>query len=488
MKKAILIPMLFCVVASIISCGDQADMTAAPKETSGTETTAVDTSDYGVAQRTYDDVDYNGYQVRFLTRGTGETSMWNELYHSEEIGDVLSDSIVKRNRQTEEILNVEIVPIWTDDGFEGALKNAQNAILANEDAYDFILSSMQFVLTPLARQQMLLNLYDIETITLTDPWWDENVVGNFTLFGDTLYQISGDFNFYDDYASAGLLLNKNLCLGIGYDIPYEAVRDGEWTIDMLGEMCRDFTQDLDGNGKINLEDKVGYLDNSGIVIHNYYASGWGLTALNEQGELYYIVESERYSNIVDRIKSVFRSGNWVYAVDQYDAIREKFIEGGALVYASALYGLSEVRNMEDDYAILPNPKIFEEQETYGTFVSNGILSAASIPITSADPERGGVILECMSRLSTDTVKTAIYDKLLASKLIRDESSVEMINTYILPNRIYDYVSDIPGGDTMLNVLSSQYRSSKSDYMSAIQKNLKKANTKLEEFLEAMQGE
>ncbi|MFA6947994.1 MAG: hypothetical protein WCQ72_03355 [Eubacteriales bacterium] len=492
MKQISLILAALILASALVSCsdakGDSSSTAATASVTTSSADTTADDSNFGAASRKYANTDFDGYTARFLVRGTGESSFWNEIYYDEQSGEVLSDSIVARNRQVEELLNIKIEAIWTDDGFEGALNNAQNAILAGEDAYDFVLTSMQFVLTPLARQGMLMNLNDVGTLNLSDAWWDANIVNNFTLFGDTLYQISGDFNFFDDYASAGLLINKKLCESVGFDVPYQAVRDGSGTIDKLGEMCTAFAQDINADGKITLADKVGYLDNSGIMIHNYYSAGRGLTSMDSDGNLYYNMEEQSCIDTIDRIKTVFGGGGWAVSSDQYDDIRQKFIDGDSLFYASAIGGLMQIRDMEDDFGVLPNPKITEAQSGYGAFVSNGWLSAASIPVTASDPERSGVILDCMAMLSTETVKTAVYDMMLSSKLVRDDESVEMMNEYIMPCRVYDYVSDIPGGDNMLAILTSQYKSSSNTYASSLQKKLPAANEKLATFLSDMKGE
>lgn len=447
------------LLASILaSCaGEGKTGTAAASSSSETSaTTAEDVTNTGLARRKYDDYDYGGYIARFLTRGTDENSFWNELYFDEQKGEVLSDAIYSRNMRAEELLNVKIDVTWTDDGFEGALTRAQNAILAGEDSYDFILTSMQFVVTPLARQGMLLNLRDVSSIELSDSWWDANIVENFTLFNDTLYQISGDFNFFDDYAASGALMNKKLCGSVDFELPYQSVRDGSWTIDKLAEIGKAYARDLNGNGKMDLEDDVGYIDNSAIMIHNYYSAGYGLTRLDGDGNLYYDVEDQRCVDTIDRIKAVFGDGMWTISSDSYADIRQKFIDGGAMFYATGIGGLLQVRDMVDDFAVLPNPKITEEQSGYGAFVSNGWLSAAAIPITAADPERNGAILDCIAMLSTDTVKTAVYDMMLSTKLVRDDESVEMINDYILPYRVYDYVSDVPGGDGMSSMCMTPY--------------------------------
>ena len=45
----------------------------------------------------------------------------------------------------------------------------------------------------LATQNILLNLYDIEHLDLSKPWWHQSFVENATVY-DKLYHVAGDIN------------------------------------------------------------------------------------------------------------------------------------------------------------------------------------------------------------------------------------------------------------------------------------------------------
>lgn len=59
-----------------------------------------------------------------------------------------------------------------------------------------------------------------------------------------------------------------------------------------------------------------------------------------------------------------------------------------------------------------------------------------MPVTCAEPERTGIILESLACESYYTLKPAYYETTLVGKYIRDDESVSMLDI-ILANRVYD---------------------------------------------------
>ena len=51
---------------------------------------------------------------------------------------------------------------------------------------------------------------NFENIDTTAEWYDKNCVDTFTLFGDRLYWLTGDYMLCDDYAVHVFFYNKNM--------------------------------------------------------------------------------------------------------------------------------------------------------------------------------------------------------------------------------------------------------------------------------------
>ena len=53
------------------------------------------------------------------------------------------------------------------------------------------------------------------------------------MYGNKLYTLSGDINYYDDYAVEIVIFNHNICKDAGFDFPYKDVKEGTWTVDKM---------------------------------------------------------------------------------------------------------------------------------------------------------------------------------------------------------------------------------------------------------------
>ena len=95
---------------------------------------------------------------------------------------------------------------------------------------------------------------------------------------------------------------------------------------------------------------------------------------------------------------------------------------GLSVFANANIGdaLGYFRDLEDDYAILPYPKLDENQPEYYTMV-DGSHQVMAVPITVSDTERIGVIVEALCAESYRKVVPAYYDVALKFKGTRDQN-------------------------------------------------------------------
>ena len=137
--------------------------------------------------------------------------------------------------------------------------------------------------------------------------------------------------------------------------------------------------------------------------------------------------------------------------------------------------------MPDEFGILPYPKYEESQENYGHYISNFVCTAIVCPKTVEDRDFAGACIEALSAYSTETVNSGLYDTLLASKLVRDTESVDMLKI-CLETKYFDWAVDFQWGNTFLNAYNAIYGKKNFEYVSDATKNLKLQNILLEKIL------
>ena len=100
-----------------------------------------------------------------------------------------------------------------------------------------------------------------------------------------------------------------------------------------------------------------------------------------------------------------------------------------------LDAINNLRDMKDDFGIIPWPKFDETLDRYYTNVDAGC-NLICVPITVGNPECISVVLEAMAYDSYKNVIPTYYDVVLQTKYTRDEESPEMLDL-IREGRVYD---------------------------------------------------
>ena len=84
--------------------------------------------------------------------------------------------------------------------------------------------------------------------------------------------------------------------------------------------------------------------------------------------------------------------------------------------------------MEDEFTIVPMPKLNEAQAEYRTTVQDQFTSYTINATVAADRQSEmGAFLECMASESYATVFDAYYETALSKKYLQNEESVEMLH-------------------------------------------------------------
>jgi len=126
----------------------------------------------------------------------------------------------------------------------------------------------------------------------------------------------------------------------------------------------------------------------------------------------------------------------VYYVDKADATR--FPNSLSMFYAEKLNYTDKLREMKDDYGIVPMPKYDEAQDAYYTIADDNY-SQVMIPVNAGDLELCGAFLEIMSAESYKFITPAYFETTMKDKYLRDENSIKMLDL-IVEGAYYDFAA------------------------------------------------
>ncbi len=473
------------LIAYFTSCSDNK-----PSSDGDTVTTAVVTeaeTDINIPDLPV--VTYNGESLKILY--TAPEVIYGEKYltAAEMDGEVINDAIYKRNTDIEDKYGITLE--LTES--KNPLNDSKKMIMAGENL-DLVWMSMTEC-TSLAMQDYIINLAGAPYFDFTKPYWDSNAIEQLSIHGIT-YMAVNDISPSMLSGARFIFFNKYLIEQYNLSNPYELVNSNEWTIDNYISMVKSVSEDLNGDSKMDHNDRYGMLTEDCNLRFFLHGFGVRLTANNAEGELElsfmsdftvtafdklrdFLLDKTVTLNYSDIQKTANTSGyDHVFAYARGALFAEDhflFLQSGAAVIEESF------RTMEHDFGIVPNPKYDSGQSFYLTMTDPNF-AVMCIPATNGNLERTSIIVEDWAYQSSGTVMNAYYEITLKNKTTRDEESAQMmdiIKDSLMYEMSYAFSSisfaQIIDGSIKENSLVSTFAAKEESIRSNIEKLFESAN-------------
>ena len=428
MKHLKLLPALL-LIATLASCGGEAAGTTdtTPVDTAPATTEAITEPGYPAPDTS--SLDFGGDELRIFSVQWGNVSKY--YFPEEETGDSVLDACYSRLRNVEEALNVKVAePAWGADG--QAHKDVMKTVQAGDDAYDMVFTHCIDGYSDYATNNAVYNLDALPYVNFEAPWWSKSMIDTFRIGTETY------FGFGDIILNTPSSMFFNKEIAAEYDMPdhYQMVRDGKWTYDTFLKQARMVSIDVNGDGKMDYNDKTGYAGDLTEALGNIpFAVGIQLTKYTDDG-----LQLNFWS---DKLLEVFNK-TYDYFLDpsvsqgyfrHYADVGQGFGEGLALYTIANVNDMVNLRDSDVEFGVVPMPKYDESQSEYRCYVWS---PSVCVPTTILRPELVGAALEQFAYESVPVTNAYIED-LIRGKSTRDTETLEMLDI------IYDsQVLDIGG--------------------------------------------
>lgn len=428
---------LFMLIPCIVACGDNDKQ---DKESGD----IVDTDDYEGTDKyeVYDDLgdlDFGGKVVSIAN--VDRTWYDHEVFVEKITGDTVKDAIYKRNAAVEKRLNIEIMPVR----FRGpgvvqfaVVNDLQKNILGGTLSYDLI-HNPSYATASYTSRSLFYNLLKVDALDLDKVYWSK-YFNDAASIGNGQYMATGaiSLSFYR-FIFATLVNNKVLESHADSPDLVEVLRQGKWTLEYQKQLASQYYVDKGEPGK-DEQDDFGLVTSDYLNVDPYWSS-CDITVLKKTSNGFYTydLDIERVSIVVDRVLSMFNdNGTFCYLLDgkhetgngEQIEIANKFAQGGALMATLRLIELEDIsiRNMLDEYTVLPMPKYDENQDDYYSYIHDSF-TAVSIPASVNDEEAEvlGAVLEAMASESYRTVTPAYYETALKLRYVDNPESSEILD-------------------------------------------------------------
>ncbi|MCL1793610.1 MAG: hypothetical protein FWG34_07050 [Oscillospiraceae bacterium] len=438
--------------------------------------------------------DYGGAEIRILTSiNVSDGFISNSNYMIEGMGEItgeaVDDAVYKRNMDVEALLNVKFKYTQIDEDYATVEKAMSKIIMASLDEYDIFINDIRSVAN-LSLQGMFQNVKGAFVFDLGENYWYGDFMEDVSIGNEKSFILAGDY-FIDILRNCnvlflnGSMLEDERSMGAMDDL-YQLVLDGKWTMDEFLLLTKEFLKDLDGNGKFDKNDQYGFIcvGTWGSAIPFMIASDTDVVTKDAAGIPSLTINNPKSFELHGYLAQVYAKDSGTNSQMDLKALLSEFQDRrGLMIGLQRLCTLQDLRNMADEFAILPYPKLNLQQTNYVTS-AHDTTEIGAIPTTTPNFEMSCVTLEALCRETKKTVMPVYYEQALKIKYARDEKSAQIIDL------IHDNMRNVfplAYSEKLSGLLGLYDVTSTKDFASGYEKLAPKAEAGLEEAIEAFLG-
>lgn len=409
---------------------------------------------------------FGGITLTVLARSGRSSQQFcpNEEYQN----SVINEAVQTRNDYIEEkygiVLEVE------ESGTPAT--DIRDIIETGLDTYDLVCDAVCRML-PAVTENIFYSLNDV--LNLTKPWWDQNANEYLTL-SDKIFFVTGDALFMDDLNTAAVLFNKDKYdeyYKEQYGSLYDIVREKRWTIDLMEEMAKSFSQP-DENGSWTTTDCTYGILTDGYTGATFLTEGSNIMTAykDENGSITLHVTDERSVKAFDKVFTMMTDPTLTMFVEQltteskWGDIDNMFIENRGLFYVkyiNSLIGIMENTNPDKvTPGIVPIPMFNESQADEGYFCGINAYQCEVLGIPTCNQDHFDAtcyLLECLgyyssaySHFGKECVNYACFETTMKLQSVTNDDDAEMMD-YVLTHRLYDLGGIFNWGGKLIGVYS-----------------------------------
>ena len=415
------------LLPTLAACGDAEE----PADTTPpSQVTSSDEDDDIPDDELPDNLNYNKEKITFISA--------NEMDYDDLTGDVVEDAVYERNKAVEERLGVVINVIQEETPIDKVI----TAVNGGSSDYD-VMVELCWRAAPKFTGNYFYNLRNTQYLDFEKPWWNQSFTDVVT-YNDITFGVTGAMVLSLYRRTYVTVFNKNLFTDANQPFLYEHVDNGSWTLDKQTSLVPLFHRD-NGNAQQDMEgDIYGFVSNDFIFVDPYWAScEVEIIRKNNDGEYEWVFESSKLHDMAEKVLALYYGTDDAAYIehDDYQAeqtVLKVFSGNFAAMGTMVIQQLEDaaMRNMTQEYGVVPIPKYSEDQDTYYSQMHDGF-TIACFPNTVREDRADmlSAVLEAMSSVSYRIVRPVYYETALRTQIAKDPQSAEMMDLIINNIRI-----------------------------------------------------
>ena len=254
-----------------------------------------------------------------------------------------------------------------------------------------------------------------------------------TINGKT-YAITGDITLTFWKFMSSVVFNDRLAKDYASENLYSVVSSGRWTLEYMMDVAKEVGTSGEGTNRI-----YGFASDIDVAI-DAFASSFGVETLvkDNSGNYQFQVETEKNSAILDQLVKLYTE-SYSYqeqnkGTDGSNDPSKYLFTGGQVLFNPMRFEMIErLRDMSDNYGVLPYPKLDNTQQNYRTAITDGV-SLMFVPKTVKNTEMVGTVTAALAKQSREIVNPRYIEVVLKGNAARDSQSLAMID--LIRNNVF----------------------------------------------------
>ena len=428
MGKKLINYSIFLFVFALLFCACKKDR--APSET--TEILPSESQGEEGLQSILPDINMGNRNFVMVTEPTW--NLYNYFYAEDFNGDPINDTAYKRTTYVE--TRFGFVMKYVE--IKGVLDALRNSDMAGGGDYDLVYPHPTDGMAALLTEGLLTNLRDLPNLHLDREWYAQQQVNDYEVNGTLMLAVS-DYSIVGQGIS-GILCNLERYATLGYtDDLYDAVYNGEWTIERMTQIVKDTASVNEGTDN---KTDYGLVFRSNSACDKFaHALGEDVLVKNADGQFELGTSATTMTKVADvMFELLFETNDNVLFGEGTDAMFPTsemwtvYQQGNSLFITYDFGVFSQyLRQLEFEVSYLPYPTL-EGGTDYRVVCGSGFFA---IPAKAVDVEESSIVLESLSIYSYEYMKPEFFNTILLGRLSENQNDYEMLE-YLHNNKFYDF--------------------------------------------------
>ena len=369
---------------------------------------------------------YNGYKLRSVS--IQDAALIN-LFKDSASADKAEEAQYKAIERIKEKYNLDIEETYKSS-WQQLSENLEAMFSAQLDEADFNML-IQREAWRLGISGYLAKWDDLIYCDETQPWYIQGINDQQRVLG--FDYVNYTWSSISAYGSAlACYFNQDLVASLQLDSPYDLVDNNTWTVDKQFQMIRTAVSDLNTDGVIDDNDRVGMVGTHDDMYPSMWmGAGFRLITLDsadgtpeftaDKNEAF-ITYLETISDLTNEnsIYNINKSGLKFYEGDAREAVIRMFKDGKSLFITRTMNTITRFGDAEINWGMVPNPKLDEKQENYLSRICD-VWYTECVPATSKHKEEASVFIEAYAVENLNHVVDAYYRQTLQNRYSDDRT-------------------------------------------------------------------